>query len=87
MRKRKYVIEDFDETLSYYLCGRRKSGFGVEIAWRRGPVSQRRASGLVFLRKATAEHFLRSLYLGRVYPVHLTEIVSDLYFDKKEKIR
>ena len=77
MRSLLYEIADVREKLLYYIHGDDGCGYGLEIVQIEGEKFTRRASGFVFKRKSTAKDFLKALYEGRVYPVHLCDIIED----------
>ena len=77
MRTLLFEIEDEKENLLYYIIGDDTSGYGLEIEQEEGKLITRRTSELVFKRRSYAENYLKAMYEGRVYPVHLCDIIED----------
>ena len=77
MKELMFNIEDNGERILYYLYGDEDKGYGFEIAQIEETKLHSKECDLVFKSRNKAESFLKAMYEGRVYPIHLCDIIED----------
>lgn len=77
------MIKTIHYRKSYRVYGSRNQGFGIEVAWKYSSGKEEKAkSPPIFISFQQAEKIARKLALEDVHPVHLLDVIQDLYIDK-----